>query len=231
MCARRWRRASARDRVRAAHHAQHSGLSRPCSSCATCRRSSTPSGLPNLQVVMASALLNALFAAAGDDEEVLRRAALIIELAKLKDAASVEVFGARFFFKEEQTQPQAQHSGAAKANTPSARDTLADLMAHLPRGARRGPPLGVPPGQTRPAPRRQTQPHPAAAAHANASADAADADAVQRSERRRQRRQQRRRQRRGGPGGDHGSDTPTPATPSRPQPQSQPQPSGSGAAP
>ena len=57
---------------------------------------------------MASAALDALFAVAGDDEEVLRRAALIIELAKLKGATR---FSARtsFFFKEEQTQPQTQH--------------------------------------------------------------------------------------------------------------------------
>eukprot|EP00966_Prymnesium_polylepis_P331072 7386644-Prymnesium_polylepis.1 len=44
-------------------------------------------------------------AAAGDDEEVLRRAALIIDLAKAKDAASVEAFGARFFFEQPQPEP------------------------------------------------------------------------------------------------------------------------------
>eukprot|EP00966_Prymnesium_polylepis_P097439 2257145-Prymnesium_polylepis.1 len=58
---------------------------------------------------MASVALDALFAAADDDEEVLRRAALIIELAKLKGAA--EAFGARFFF-ETQTQPQPYSSAA-----------------------------------------------------------------------------------------------------------------------
>eukprot|EP00966_Prymnesium_polylepis_P332534 7388027-Prymnesium_polylepis.1 len=54
-----------------------------------------------------TAALDALFSAAGDDEEVLRRAALIIDLAKLKGVASVEAFGARFFIFEE-TQPQSQ---------------------------------------------------------------------------------------------------------------------------
>ena len=49
--------------------------------------------------------LDALFAAAGDDEEVLRRAALIIDLAKAKGAASVEAFGARFFFEQPQPEP------------------------------------------------------------------------------------------------------------------------------
>ena len=129
-----------------------------------------------------SAALDALFAAAGEDEEVVRRVALIVDLAKLKGVASVEAFGARFFFKEEQPQPQPrQHSNAAMGNPPSARDTLADLMARSPCGARRGPPLGVAPGLARPAPQRQPQPHPGAAAHANASAAAADAGAAQRS--------------------------------------------------
>ena len=63
----------------------------------------------------------------------MRRAALIVDLAKLKGVASVEAFGARFFFKDEQTQPQAQqHAHAAVVNPPSARDSLADLMAHPP---------------------------------------------------------------------------------------------------
>ena len=91
--------------------------------------------------------LDALFAAAGDDEEVLRRAALIVELAKLKGAASVEAFGARFFFTE--TQPQSQpHKRAAvddASRPPTASDTLAGLLARSPRGARCGPPLGFRP--------------------------------------------------------------------------------------
>eukprot|EP00966_Prymnesium_polylepis_P267806 6186661-Prymnesium_polylepis.1 len=95
---------------------------------------------------MASAALDALFAAAGDDEEVLRRAALIIELAELKGATSVEAFGARFFF-ETQTQPQPHSSAAVDSDRgpPSASDTLADLLARSPRGVHCGPPLGVPP--------------------------------------------------------------------------------------
>eukprot|EP00966_Prymnesium_polylepis_P016687 384893-Prymnesium_polylepis.1 len=93
---------------------------------------------------MASAL-DALFAAAGDDEEVLRRAALIVELTKLKGAASVDrgLRRARFLLTE--TQPQ-QHAGAnaadAAGSPPRASDSLTDLLARPPRGARCGPPLG-----------------------------------------------------------------------------------------
>ena len=177
--------------------------------------------------------LDALFAAAGDDEEVLRRAALIIDLAKAKGAASVEAFGARFFFEQPQPEPDSHATAAVDDATagrpPSSSDTLKDLMARSPRCA--GPPLGVPPGSARPAPRRHTQPHPATSAHANASAAATGVDAAHRSEQRRQRRRRRRRQRRGGPGGDHGLDTPSSATPSHPQPQPQPEPQPSGVAP
>ena len=56
--------------------------------------------------------LHAPVAAAGDDDQLLRRAALLIDLAKAKGAASVEVLSARIVFHE---QPRRQPVAVAPA--------------------------------------------------------------------------------------------------------------------
>ena len=87
------------------------------------------------------AALEALLALAGDDAEVLRRTALMVNLAKAKGGARVEVFGAVFFFnrndKSSETQPQPH---TPEPTPPSAASTLDELLSRPLRA--RGSVLG-----------------------------------------------------------------------------------------
>ena len=98
-----------------------------------------------------------LFAMAGEDDQRLRRAALLIDLARAKGATSVEVLGARFVFQLHPHPPAVAHAAGkgASSKPPASSDTLKELLARPPRVF--GPVLGVPPGTARPAHRPKQQ--------------------------------------------------------------------------
>ena len=109
--------------------------------------------------------LDSLFVLAGDDEKRLRRAALLIDLAKAKGADCVEILGAIFRFGSScgphpQSQPSTQQQPTPAAGRwPPSSATLDELLSRPPRP--RGPALGLPRGSARPVQSQAPVPAPA----------------------------------------------------------------------